>query len=152
MLMFGFALAACCMPAQDDWLNDLSSTPPVSSTMHASIFLPHGVPVETGVVLVPPAWVVTGAGLGAEVLPPALPPPLLLLPHADMTSAMAAIPAIAALVRRPRTMFSSLRLPTGSALGNIPTAPSYAQRGYPPREPSQGSGGGFARVVTRSLP
>src|SRR6266487_1812341 len=33
--MFGFAWCAACIPAQDDWLNDLSSTPPVSSTMHA---------------------------------------------------------------------------------------------------------------------
>ena len=33
--MFEFALLAACMPAHDDWLNDLSSTPPTSSTMHA---------------------------------------------------------------------------------------------------------------------
>src|SRR5690242_20708904 len=33
--MFELALLAACMPAQDDWLNDLSSTPPTSSTMHA---------------------------------------------------------------------------------------------------------------------
>ena len=43
--MFGFALFAACIPAHDDWLNDLSSTPPVSSTMHALSFLPEAVPV-----------------------------------------------------------------------------------------------------------
>ena len=79
--MFGFALAAVCMPAHDDWLNDLSSTPPVSSTMQALIVLPRGgcgrrarcVALPT---TVPPA--------GAELV---LPPPLLLLPHADRVSA-----------------------------------------------------------------
>jgi hypothetical protein len=36
------------MPAQDDWLNDLSSTPPVSSTMQALNAVPLGaaLPVE----------------------------------------------------------------------------------------------------------
>lgn len=38
--MFGFAFAAACMPAYDVWLNDLSSIPPVSSTMQASRVLP----------------------------------------------------------------------------------------------------------------
>ena len=33
--MFGFALLAACRPAHDDWLNEWSSTPPVSSTMQA---------------------------------------------------------------------------------------------------------------------
>ena len=33
--MFGFALLASCSPCHDDWLNEWSSTPPVSSTMHA---------------------------------------------------------------------------------------------------------------------
>jgi hypothetical protein len=46
-----------------------------------------------------------GADAGDEAAP-VFPPPLLLLPHPDMTSAMAAIPAITALVRRPRTISS----------------------------------------------
>src|SRR5450755_2589447 len=33
--MFGFALLASWSPCHDDWLNEWSSTPPVSSTMHA---------------------------------------------------------------------------------------------------------------------
>src|SRR5689334_16008383 len=33
--MFGFSLFAACRPAHDDWLNEWSSTPPVSRTMHA---------------------------------------------------------------------------------------------------------------------
>src|SRR5690242_8247612 len=33
--MFEFALLASWKPAHDDWLNDRSSTPPVSSTMQA---------------------------------------------------------------------------------------------------------------------
>ena len=33
--MFGFALFAAWRPAHDDWLNEWSSTPPVSSTMQA---------------------------------------------------------------------------------------------------------------------
>src|ERR1700759_490949 len=43
--MLGFAWAAACMPAHDDWLNDLSSTPPVSSTMHALNAVPEGAAV-----------------------------------------------------------------------------------------------------------
>src|SRR5581483_7190862 len=31
--MFGLVLLASCRPCHDDWLNDRSSTPPVSSTM-----------------------------------------------------------------------------------------------------------------------
>src|SRR5215467_10997861 len=31
--MFGLVAAAACMPAHDDWLNDLSLMPPVSVTM-----------------------------------------------------------------------------------------------------------------------
>src|SRR5438105_3302379 len=31
--MFGLAAAAACMPAHEDWLNDLSLMPPVSVTM-----------------------------------------------------------------------------------------------------------------------
>lgn len=33
--MFGFLLDASVMPCQDDWLNERSSTPPVSRTMQA---------------------------------------------------------------------------------------------------------------------
>src|SRR4029077_5243506 len=33
--MFGLALLAACRPPHDDWLNEWSSTPPTSSTMHA---------------------------------------------------------------------------------------------------------------------
>ena len=68
ILMFGFAWAAACMPAQDDWLNDLSSTPPVSSTMQALNAVPLG-----------------------ALLPPVEPPPLSagLLPHPASSSALA---------------------------------------------------------------
>src|SRR6185437_4501454 len=38
--MFGFALLAAVKPAYDDWLNERSSTPPVSRTMQALNFLP----------------------------------------------------------------------------------------------------------------
>jgi hypothetical protein len=38
--MFEFALFAACKPAHAAALNDLSSMPPVSVTMHAEIFLP----------------------------------------------------------------------------------------------------------------
>ena len=38
--MFGFALLASCSPCHDDWLNEWSSTPPVSRTMHALIAPP----------------------------------------------------------------------------------------------------------------
>src|SRR5664280_2611760 len=33
--ILGLILFAACRPAHEDWLNDRSSTPPVSSTMHA---------------------------------------------------------------------------------------------------------------------
>ena len=36
---FLFALAAACAPAHDAALNDLSSTPPVSSAKHALVFV-----------------------------------------------------------------------------------------------------------------
>src|SRR5215467_7280602 len=38
--MFGFAAAACCIPCQADWLNDLSLMPPVSVTMQPRKLLP----------------------------------------------------------------------------------------------------------------
>src|SRR5215831_14090508 len=41
--MFGLAAAAACMPSHEDWLNDLSLTPPKSLTMH---------PVKWAVVVV----------------------------------------------------------------------------------------------------
>ena len=41
--MFGLALLAAVNPAYDDWLNERSSTPPVSSTMQAVNFLPAAV-------------------------------------------------------------------------------------------------------------
>ena len=44
--MFGLALFASCMPCHDDWLNERSSTPPVSSTMHSV-----AEPVEAGALL-----------------------------------------------------------------------------------------------------
>jgi hypothetical protein len=90
------------MPAHEDWLNDLSLTPPVSSTMQALIVLPVLVfedELVTELELPPDGW------LDEPVVPPpALPPPLLLLPHADRASVTAATPAITALVRRPRTL------------------------------------------------
>src|SRR5581483_12075768 len=84
MLMFEWALCAAVMPAQDDWLNDLSSTPPVSSTMQALSALPVDVDDEP----LPP-------GLLDELFPP----DLALLPQPESRSAMAATPAIAAVVR-----------------------------------------------------
>src|SRR5262244_2310117 len=40
--MFGLVAAAACMPAHDDWLNDLSLMPPMSVTMHAlNAAVPH---------------------------------------------------------------------------------------------------------------
>src|SRR5882757_401324 len=72
------------MPAQADALNDLSSIPPVSVTMHA-------VKSVAG-ALDPP-------GVDEPLPPPAgavVPPPLLLLPHAPSSSAKAAIPAVIA--------------------------------------------------------
>jgi hypothetical protein len=41
VLMFGLAFFAASRPPQADWLNDLSSMPPVSVTMQARIFLPE---------------------------------------------------------------------------------------------------------------
>ena len=38
--MFGFALLASWSPCHDDWLNEWSSTPPVSRTMHALVAPP----------------------------------------------------------------------------------------------------------------
>src|SRR6476469_3060661 len=42
--MFELTLCASWRPAHDDWLNEWSSTPPVSSTMHALTLLPELLP------------------------------------------------------------------------------------------------------------
>ncbi len=44
--MFGFAWCAACMPAHDDWLKEWSSTPPMSSTMHALRLPPEDTELE----------------------------------------------------------------------------------------------------------
>src|ERR1700722_692625 len=44
--MFGLVAAAACMPAHEDWLNDLSLMPPVSVTMQpVNLAAPVPVPV-----------------------------------------------------------------------------------------------------------
>src|SRR5579863_10015766 len=70
--MLESALLAAWKPSHDDWLNDLSSRPPVSVTMHA-------------VKLVAPADELD------ELFPPPepLPDPELALAHADVRSASA---------------------------------------------------------------
>ena len=98
---------AACMPAQDDWLNDLSSTPPVSRTMHAVSAPPPPLdevlagPELAGAELDVSELDVAGAGGGVE---PELPPPLLLEPQAERASATTATPEITALERRARTL------------------------------------------------
>jgi hypothetical protein len=67
--MFGFAALAAVMPAHDDWLNDLSSTPPVSRTMHALTddkALPAGAELEAGALL--DAGALDDAAAGALLL------------------------------------------------------------------------------------
>jgi hypothetical protein len=54
--MFGFALLASCSPCHDDWLNEWSSTPPVSRTMQALI-----APPAAGAELTGAAGLDTGA-------------------------------------------------------------------------------------------
>lgn len=58
--MFGFALLASCRPCHEDWLNERSSTPPVSSTMHS-----FAEPVDAAVGLPDAALELDGAVLGA---------------------------------------------------------------------------------------
>jgi hypothetical protein len=65
-----------------------------------------------GVELVPPAGALVAGVLAPAALLLLLP---LLLPQPEMTSAMAATPAIATLVREPRTIF------VPSSTGGIPT-------------------------------
>src|SRR5690242_8830916 len=55
--MFGLAPLAFVRPAQDDWLNEWSSTPPMSSTMHALNAAPEAVPVGPPEELLPPEGV-----------------------------------------------------------------------------------------------
>src|SRR5689334_15320287 len=130
------------MPSHEDWLNDLSSTPPMSSTMQALIVLaPPPPPAEADddccVALdeVPPA--------GAELL---LLPPLLLLPHADRVSATAATPAITALVRRPRTIVVPSRAGTTPA-----PALAYLRHGIGAGASRKGSGRARSHLVIGSL-
>jgi hypothetical protein len=59
-LMFGLALLASCRPCHDDWLNEWSSTPPVSRTMHALIAPPAAGAELTGAAAL-------DAGAGAEL-------------------------------------------------------------------------------------
>src|SRR5262249_3181792 len=48
IVTFELAAAACCMPSQADWLNDLSLMPPVSVTMQASRLPPAAADVAAG--------------------------------------------------------------------------------------------------------
>src|SRR5690349_16306158 len=52
--MFGFCAAASCMPFQEDWLNERSSTPPTSSTMHALSACPAVAPDDGLLAAAPP--------------------------------------------------------------------------------------------------
>ena len=79
--MLGLADAAACMPAHDEALNDLSSSPPVSVTMQPRVLLP----VAAAVVVEPV--------LGDEVPDEAVP---WLLPHAASTSVVATVSAAVA--------------------------------------------------------
>jgi hypothetical protein len=94
-MMFGFVLFAACRPAHDDWLNDLSSTPPVSSTMQAvngavaAELLDAGAEDELAALLV-----VAGGALLLD------PPDLALLPHAVSTMAPIARVTVAIIVAR----------------------------------------------------
>ncbi len=85
ILMLGLVLAAAWRPAHEDWLKDRSSTPPVSSTMHALNALPAAA-LELVLLLddVPPA-----AGVVVVVLVGVL------VPHA--ASAIAATEATATI-------------------------------------------------------
>jgi len=69
-VIFGFALLASCSPCHDAWLNEWSSTPPVSSTMHALIAPPAaGAGLDaTGLAgTLAAGAVLEGAGAGALV-------------------------------------------------------------------------------------
>ena len=59
--MFGLAWCAAWRPAHDDWLNEWSSTPPVSSTMQALNAWPPPPLEAEGVFVLPlPAFGVAG--------------------------------------------------------------------------------------------
>src|SRR6266699_2910129 len=94
--MLESACCAACRPPQEDWLNDLSSRPPVSVTMQAEKAL---APLDL-------------------VEPPPPPPPLPALAHAAVTSASTL--SAAAALNVPLTSTSS----AGAAL-LPPESPAY---------------------------
>jgi hypothetical protein len=86
--MLGLADAAACMPAQADWLNDLSLMPPVSVTMQPRNELAAGALLA--------AAVEAGADEAADVVLVAAGALDVLLPHAAITR-LAATAAAAAI-------------------------------------------------------
>jgi hypothetical protein len=79
--MLGLAAAAACMPAQADWLNDLSLMPPVSVTMQPRKLPDAAAPVVLDALAEPAA--AGDDGLAAGVL--ALLTLDVLLPHAAIS-------------------------------------------------------------------
>src|SRR4051812_25362625 len=85
--MFGFADCASFIPCQADWLNERSSTPPVSSTMQALRACPAEAPPEAPVDDEPPpvasdfdphavrATDATAASARTRTVPFTIPPP-----------------------------------------------------------------------------
>src|SRR5579863_6435869 len=89
--MLGLAAAAACMPAQADWLNDLSLMPPVSVTMQ-----PRNEAPAAALLLAAPV-VAAGADDAADVVVVVAAGALdVLLPHAAITR-LAATAAAAAI-------------------------------------------------------
>src|SRR6266571_476177 len=103
--MLESACCAACRPSHDDWLNDLSSRPPVSVTMQAEKAL---APVDFE--------------------PPPPPPPLPALAHAAVTSASTLSAAAALNVPLTSTSSAGAALLPPESPAYDPARPAKAQR------------------------
>src|ERR1039457_2883840 len=111
--------AAAWKPAQEDWLNDLSSRPPVSVTMHA---------VNDGLA--------AADELGVPLLE--LPEPLLLHAAVSSASTLSAVTALNVPVTVPPLRGAALLPPDITGLLTRPGRPRHKKR--TPQSPPGGTG------------
>src|SRR5215813_1110582 len=117
--MLESALCACFKPSQDDWLNDLSSRPPVSVTIQAEK--------------------APAPAVGLDEPPPPPPLPALAHPAASSASTLSAVAALNVPLTSTSSAGAALLPPESPAC--VPARPAKAQcvPEVPPRDVDQES-------------
>src|SRR4051794_40506245 len=130
--MFGLTLLAACRPAQEDWLKERSSTPPVSRTMHAvrAAFPAEDTADAAEDTVEAPAEIAEAAEEAAEATAdgrdgPLEAPPSLFDPHAVSASAAAPTRAMACMLffTNSSSCRSGPAVRQGSYVGGHPCRP-----------------------------